>query len=162
MKVKKCVKESFVVIGKEGSTLDGDGFIQKLWEDANGAFCEIQHLAKKDEQGNIAGIWGAMSDFTYSFKPWEENYTKGVYLAGVECDDDAAAPEGWTKWNIPGYEYLYVECDGYDIFSEMMTDIWLKMSFHWQGQYMILLVLKPVKIICSFLLAEFSNCSLLR
>ena len=29
MKVKKCVKESFVVIGKEGSTLDGDGFIQK-------------------------------------------------------------------------------------------------------------------------------------
>ena len=40
MKVKRCVKESFVVIGKEGSTLDGDGFIQKLWEDANGAFCE--------------------------------------------------------------------------------------------------------------------------
>lgn len=120
MKVKRCVKESFVVIGKEGSTLNGDGFIQKLWEDANGAFCEIQHLAKKDEQGHIVGIWGAMSDFSYSFKPWEENYTKGVYLAGAECDDDAAAPEGWTKWNIPGYEYLYVECAGNDTFSEMI------------------------------------------
>lgn len=31
MKVKRCVKESFVVIGKEGSTLDGEGFIQRLW-----------------------------------------------------------------------------------------------------------------------------------
>ena len=27
MKVERCVKESFVVIGKEGSTLDGEGFI---------------------------------------------------------------------------------------------------------------------------------------
>lgn len=27
MKVEKCIKESFVVIGKEGSTLDGEGFI---------------------------------------------------------------------------------------------------------------------------------------
>lgn len=29
----KVIKEKFVVIGKEGSTSDGDGFIQKLWED---------------------------------------------------------------------------------------------------------------------------------
>ena len=35
MKVEKCVKESFVVIGKEGSTLDGEDFIQRLWVDAN-------------------------------------------------------------------------------------------------------------------------------
>ena len=27
MKAEKCIKESFVVIGKEGSTLDGEGFI---------------------------------------------------------------------------------------------------------------------------------------
>lgn len=36
MKINKCVKESFTVIGKEGSTNDGDGFIQKLWEDLCG------------------------------------------------------------------------------------------------------------------------------
>ena len=29
----KVIKKSFVVIGKEGSTLDGEGFIQKLWDD---------------------------------------------------------------------------------------------------------------------------------
>ena len=32
----KVIKEEFVVIGKEGSTSDGEGFIQKLWNDANG------------------------------------------------------------------------------------------------------------------------------
>ncbi len=105
MKVKKCIKEAFVVIGKEGSTLDGEGFIQKLWMDANSHFGEVAHLAKKDENGNIRGIWGAMSDFSRSFYPWED-FKKGLYLAGVECRDDAEAPSGWTKWVIPGYEYL--------------------------------------------------------
>ena len=56
MKIDKCKKASFVVIGKEGSTSDGEGFIQKLWDDANSHFGEVQHLAKKDENGNIAGI----------------------------------------------------------------------------------------------------------
>lgn len=69
MKVETCVKESFVVIGKEGSTLDGEGFIQRLWMDADSHFGEIQHLAKKDENGQISGIWGAMSDFPHSFYP---------------------------------------------------------------------------------------------
>ena len=49
MKMNKSVKKSFVVIGKEGSTLDGDDFIQKLWNDANTHFEEVQHLAKKDK-----------------------------------------------------------------------------------------------------------------
>lgn len=64
MIIEKCKKESFVVIGKEGSTSDGEEFIQKLWDDANSHFGEIQHLAKKDENGNLVGIWGAMSDFS--------------------------------------------------------------------------------------------------
>ena len=105
MKVEKCIKEAFVVIGKEGSTLDGEGFIQRLWMDANSHFGEVEHLAKKDEKGNIIGIWGAMSDFSHSFYPWED-FKKGLYLAGVECRDDAEVPSGWTKWVIPGYEYL--------------------------------------------------------
>ena len=47
----KVIKKSFVVIGKEGSTLDGEGFIQKLWDDANSHFGEVAHLAKKDANG---------------------------------------------------------------------------------------------------------------
>lgn len=63
-------------------------------------------------------IWGAMSDFSRSFNPWE-NFNKGLYLAGVECVDDAEAPVGgWTKWIIPGYEYLYVECENDDTFPK--------------------------------------------
>lgn len=103
------IKKAFVVIGKEGSTLDGEGFIQKLWDNANSHFSEIAHLAKKDANGNLVGIWGAMSDMSHSFKPWEDGFRKGLYLAGVECVDGAEAPDGWTKWTIPGYEYLVAE-----------------------------------------------------
>lgn len=120
MLIEKCIKESFCVIGREGSSLDGKGFVQRLWEDANSKFNEVADLAKKGETGKIGGIWGAMTDFSRSFKPWEEGFTKGLYLAGVECKDDAEAPEGWTKWVIPGYEYLYTECNEPDIFSKMI------------------------------------------
>lgn len=119
MEIKKCEKQSFTVIGKEGSTSDGAGFIQKLWDDANSHFEEVQSLAKKDENGNIGGIWGAMSDFSRSFHPWED-FSRGLYLAGVECDDGAKAPDGWTKWVIPGYEYIYVERENDDTFSEVI------------------------------------------
>ena len=107
--MENIIKKAFVVIGKEGSTLDGEGFIQKLWDDANGHFDEVAHLAKRDENGNLVGIWGAMSDLSHSFQPWEDGFSKGLYLAGVECVDNAEAPDGWTKWMIPGYEYLVVE-----------------------------------------------------
>ena len=73
-----------------------------------------------DEEGNLLGIWGAMSDLSRSFLPWEDGFTKGLYLAGVECVDDAEAPDGWTKWVIPGYEYLYVECEGGDTFPQVI------------------------------------------
>ena len=72
MKVERCVKESFAVIGKVGSTLDGEGFIQRLWVDANSHFGEVQHLAKKDENGNISGIWGAMSDFSHVHTSYDQ------------------------------------------------------------------------------------------
>lgn len=102
-------KEEFIVIGKEGSTIDGEGFIQKLWNDVNSHFSEIAHLAKKNASGDIVGIWGAMSDISRSFKLWEDGFSKGLYLAEVECVDHAEAPDGWTKWVIPGYEYIVVE-----------------------------------------------------
>lgn len=120
MKVEKCTRDSFVVIGKEGSTEEGNGFIQRLWEEANANFREVEPLAKRDEKGELAGFWGAMSDMSHSFSPWEDNFSRGLYLAGAECNDDAQAPDGWTKWVIPAYEYLYVECDGMDTFPKML------------------------------------------
>lgn len=110
MKIERYEKGSFAVIGKEGSTTDGTGFIQRLWEDANSHFEEIQHLAKKGRDGTIAGIWGAMSDFSRTFNPWED-FSRGLYLAGVECELDAEAPDGWTKWIVPGYEYISAACE---------------------------------------------------
>ena len=120
MKIEKCRKNAFVVIGKEGSTSDGEGFIQKLWSDANAHFSEIQALAKKDENGNLVGIWGAMSDCSHSYKPWEDNFSRGLYLAGVECIHDAEAPDGWTKWIIPGFEYIRVASENKNTFSEVL------------------------------------------
>ena len=55
--------------------------------------------------------------FSHSFDPWED-FRKGLYLAGVECRDDAEAPDGWKKWIIPGYEYIYAECEDSDTFSK--------------------------------------------
>lgn len=121
MDIQRFRKESFSVIGKEGSTEDGGGFIQRLWADANARFGEVAHLAKKDEKGSLAGIWGAMSDFSRSFRPWEDGFSRGLYLAGVECLDDAQAPEGWTKWIIPGFEYICVACDHDKVFAETIA-----------------------------------------
>lgn len=119
MDIKTCIKESFCVIGKEGSTIDGDGFIQKLWADANNHFSEIEAIVKKDENGNPVGFWGAMSDFSRSFQPWH-NFSEGLYLAGAEVINSAEAPEGWIKWVIPSYEYLYAKA-GDNTFTEMTT-----------------------------------------
>ena len=117
MNINKCTKESFTVIGKEGSTNDGAGFIQNLWKNANNHFNEIEQLAKKDANGNIVGIWGAMSDLSRSFLPWKNGFTEGLYLAGVECIDQSEAPEGWTRWVIPGYEFIYIENESNDTFQ---------------------------------------------
>lgn len=121
MKIEKIIKESFSVIGKEGSTEDGTGFVRNLWADANAHFAEVAHLAKKEEDGTLAGIWGAMSDFSRSFQPWEDGFSKGLYLAGIECREDAQPPEGWVKWAIPGFEYLRAECDHDGVFPEMIA-----------------------------------------
>ena len=118
MNMQRCIKESFTVIGKEGSTMDGAGFIGRLWEEANTHFPEIAHLVKRDENGTPVGFWGAMSDMSGSFKPWEQGFSVGLYLAGAECEDRAVPPEGWVKWIIPGYEYLQVENESESTFHE--------------------------------------------
>ena len=119
MKIETYRKEAFTVIGKEGSTAEGEGFIQRLWNEANAHFAEVAALAKKDESGALVGVWGAMSDLSRSFRPWED-FEKGLYLAGVECVDGAEAPEGWTKWVVPGYEYLRAEREDEESFAQVL------------------------------------------
>ena len=114
--MERIVKSPCTVIGKEGSTAEGEGFIQRLWEDANAHFDQVAHLAKRDENGNLVGIWGAMSDFSRVFLPWED-FRRGLYLAGVECVEEAEAPDGWVKWVLPGFEYLRVKQEGQETFA---------------------------------------------
>lgn len=109
MKFEIRKKERFAVIGKLGSTEEGEGFIQRLWQEANSHFDEVVPLAKKTEDGGFAGFWGLMSDKALRFLPWENDFSEGLYLAGVETVDSAEPPEGWVKWVSPGYEFLVAE-----------------------------------------------------
>ncbi len=119
--MERIIKPAFSVIGMEGSTDDGEGFIQALWDRANGRFGEVAPLAKTNVDGSLAGVWGAMSDLSRSFRPWEDGFTKGLYLAGVEVRDDALPPEGWTKWDVPGFEYVRVENNAPDVFPRTLA-----------------------------------------
>ena len=123
MKIERMEKPSFSVMGMEGSTMEGEGFIQRLWERANARYGEIAAFAKPGPGGAPLALWGAMTDFSRSFRPWEDGFTKGLYLAGVECMDDALPPDGWTKWRIPGYVYLKAELDGTNVFGAMLDYI---------------------------------------
>lgn len=118
--MEHIIKPAFAVIGMEGSTEDGPGFIQALWEKANSRFGEVTHLAKTNPDGSLCGVWGAMSDMSRSFRPWEEDFTHGLYLAGVEVVDNAQPPEGWVRWDIPGYEYIRIETNTPDIFPRTL------------------------------------------
>lgn len=119
--MERIIKPAFAVIGMEGSTEDGPGFIQALWEKANSRFGEVAHLAKTNPDGSLCGVWGAMSDMSRSFLPWEDGFTRGLYLASVEVKDDARPPEGWVRWEIPGFEYVRVENDAPDVFPRTLA-----------------------------------------
>ncbi len=112
MKIERISKPAFSVIGKEGSTAEGEGFVQQLWAEANAHFAQVRPFAVTVD-GQPAACWGLMSDPSRRFQPWEDGFSKGLYLAGIECVPDAQA-EGWTVWTAPASEYVRVECeDGY-------------------------------------------------
>jgi predicted transcriptional regulator YdeE len=111
MEITRCVRDAFSVVGKEGSTEEGDGFIKRLWAEGTVHLNEVARLAKKDADGTLFGIWGLMSDFSRSLRPWEDGFTKGLYLAGVEVEDGADAPDGWVKWTVPSFEYVCARVD---------------------------------------------------
>ena len=120
MTLERVEKEAFAVIGLEGSTEEGAGFVQRLWAEANARFPEVEPLALRDESGCLLGVWGAMTDPSRSFLPWTEGFTRGLYLAGVECGMDAQPREGWVKWIVPGFAYLRAERESDATFAGMI------------------------------------------
>lgn len=120
MKYSREILDAFWVIGMEGSTLEGGGMIEKLWEKANSRFGEVAQLALRDESG-APRVWGLMSDMSRSFRPWENGFTHGLYLAGIEAASDAQPPEGWVKWQSPAYEYVVAEPGEGEGFSEAIA-----------------------------------------
>ena len=44
MELRFVQKEAFAVLGRLGSTREGEGFIQRLWQGANDHFPEIEPL----------------------------------------------------------------------------------------------------------------------
>lgn len=109
------------VIGLEGAVQAEGETVARLWRQANARFAEVAELPLRDAQGNLRGIWGAMSDFSRSFAPWEENFSAGLYLAGVQCAPAAEPPEGWSKWLVPGGAYACARREGENFFARALT-----------------------------------------
>lgn len=122
MEYKFADRPAFTVVGRQGSTKDGEGFIARLWQSANESFQEVAPLAKKNPDGGYAGFWGLMSDEGMNFLPWEDDFTRGLYLAGVEAEDGIEAPPGWVKWTVPAREYMIAPA-GPDAFREALAYI---------------------------------------
>ena len=135
MEIEIVEKPSFAVIGKEGQgpSKAAMQWIAPLWEDATGNFELIRPLIKYGADGNIAGIWGAMSDIEGNFEPW---HGQGKYLAGCEALPDAEPPFGWRKWNIPGFRYAVAECvpaSYNDTYCAMLDDYFPKHGYRLVG-----------------------------
>jgi len=109
MDTKIMYKDEFAVIGKmkEGSALNPHEWVPPIWSEAAPKFPEIFSVIRHSDNGDVAGVWGAMNDVGELNKRWDEN---GRYLAGCEADVDAVAPTGWTKWVIPAQTYLVADC----------------------------------------------------
>ena len=112
------------IIGKEGLCTEEKNIAQELWQEANSHFDEVAALGMKEPNGAYVGFWGAMSDENRTFQPWTKQFSRGLYLAGIETYADAVAPERWTKWIMPARKYLVVdvEPDRYgEIFNEVIN-----------------------------------------
>lgn len=100
----------FSVVGFEGSTKEGADIVSKLWDKAEKRVSDVLPSLKKRMIFPI--YWGLMSDFSRSLKPWENNFSEGLYLAGFElADSRLIPPEGWSKWDVPSQTYLVVKME---------------------------------------------------
>ena len=97
------------IIGKEGLCTKEKNVVQDLWQQANSNFSDIADLGMKNADGSFVGFWGAMSDETMTFMPWTDDFSRGLYLAGIEVYEDTPVPEGWIKWIMPARKYIVTD-----------------------------------------------------
>ena len=97
------------IIGKEGLCTKEKNVVNDLWHQANSNFSDIADLGMKKTDGSFVGFWGAMSDETLSFLPWTDGFSRGLYLAGIEVNEDTPVPDRWIKWVLPARKYLVTE-----------------------------------------------------
>ena len=109
MKYELIDLPKIAVIGKAGLCTKEKNIVQDLWQQANSNFNEVASLGMKNSDGSFVGFWGAMSDETLSFMPWTDNFSRGLYLAGIEVYEDTVVPSGWVKWIMPARKYLVTE-----------------------------------------------------
>ena len=57
-----------------------------------------------------------------SFLPWTDNFSRGLYLAGVEVYEDTPVPDGWVKWVIPARKYLVTDVTQ-EIYGKMFKEV---------------------------------------
>ena len=86
------------IIGKEGLCTKEKNVVQDLWQQANSNFSDIAVLGMKNADGSYVG-----------FLPWTDDFSRGLYLAGVEVYEDTPVPDGWVKWVMPARKYLVTE-----------------------------------------------------
>ena len=43
--------------------------------------------------------------------PWTDDFSRGLYLAGIEVYEDTEVPAGWVKWILPARKYLVTKVD---------------------------------------------------
>lgn len=110
------------VIGKEGLCTKEKNIAADLWQQANSHFGEVASIGMKEADGAYVGFWGLMSDETMSFRPWTEDFSRGMYLAGIEVYSDTPVPEGWTKWIMPARKYLVADVTP-DIYNGVFSDM---------------------------------------
>ena len=122
MNVRMVDLPEITVIGKMGLNTREHPAAPALWAEANSHFGEVAALGKRGEDGNYTGFWGAMSDTGLRFLPWEDGFTRGLYLAGVEAESGAEAPEGWTRWVLPARRWLVAEVEQ-DRYGEVFTQV---------------------------------------
>ncbi len=125
MQVRVQRKAAFTVIGRlgQGPSRSGPIWIRPLWRDLQQEFEDIRHLAMRGPDGEVAGMWGLMSDARDYLAPWGD---EGRYLAGCEVNPGVSPPRGWTLWSIPEQVYLVAPCkrDNYqDTYDRVMNNL---------------------------------------
>lgn len=100
-------RDAFFVIGKlgRGAAANRNEWLPPLWREASGKAKDIAAEISLTPEGSPYGIWAIMSDMDEKFAPWHPR-DGGKYLAGFEANNGNPAPQGWTKWQVPGYRYV--------------------------------------------------------